>query len=614
MVDPAKHPSASTGEDGEAAIPAKTVTQIIFEQLEDMIYIRYGDKSKAFYKPSSKDECAAALADMGSIAQDAIARIEADFEGLYMDLVAFNIQAWRTHQNEKLARLMLAARHLCTAFQIPFSRDQWVRVIKHVRTIRNERLPDHKDNRVLWAAALAASQGTDMEADMEVFRVLISFFVAWTDGTGSVERFLGAHAAFLQAHVGGEANDAGEICLEIAKEGPSTEGEIFENVEGVLRFTEFSRSCARLWRTHHGRRFASYRERKDKGVKKEWRMKGSIKAVGVGQARAVKALVALAREHAVAGGQPGDVDTFIGVGRRTLMRKVAKIGCSKPTKKLGEFRETTAKRSASKARAGVWQGFNKTPIQYRPKPGGALPSMVALPHREHRVNGEDETSASSKKRRGQFLMAGTSVSKRVLRMGTGKWLGRQGAAAVSQRKQKADDRQSSAIQSKAPARVSSTSELHIPNLDTKKLLLWLKIVAHGQSVRTTATGCSEECYLPAQETCAKLVLHKDFEQKHYNMSAALRREVLSTDSKWQLAKSEDETGSTTIRTLEDCRQFLLRMRRLPAMAGVQATFLKPQGASLAASRGVLKPPGASLAASHGGPRISSGRWPRRVAA
>ena len=79
MVDPAKHPSASTGEDGEAAIPAKTVTQIIFEQLEDMIYIRYGDKSKAFYKPSSKDECAAALADMGSIAQDVIARIEADF-------------------------------------------------------------------------------------------------------------------------------------------------------------------------------------------------------------------------------------------------------------------------------------------------------------------------------------------------------------------------------------------------------------------------------------------------------------------------------------------------------------------------------------------------------
>ena len=210
-------------------------------------------------------------------------------------------------------------------------------------------------------------------------------------------------------------------------------------------------------------------------------------------------------------------------------------------------------------------------------------------------------------------MASTSVSKSVLRIGASKWLRRPGAPAVSQEKQKADDRKSRAIQSKAPVRVSSASELHTANLDTKKLLLWLKIVAHGQSVRTTATGCSEECYLPAQETCAKLVLHKDFEQKHYNMSAALRRLIVSTDSKWQLPKSEDETGSTTIRTLEDCRRFLLCIRRLPAMAGVQAIFLKPSGASLAASRGVLKPPGASLAASRGGPLLS-GRWPRRAAA
>ena len=58
------------------------------------------------------------------------------------------------------------------------------------------------------------------------------------------------------------------------------------------------------------RRKKGTKERKDKGVKKDWRMKGSIKAVGVGQTRAVKAVVALAREHAAVGAQPADANTF----------------------------------------------------------------------------------------------------------------------------------------------------------------------------------------------------------------------------------------------------------------------------------------------------------------
>ena len=118
-VDPRSSPSASTGAAGvvgDESAPPKTVTQIIFEQLEDMTYIRYGTQSKAFWKPTSKDECAAALADMASIAEDTLHRLEADFAGLYMDLEALNTRAWRTTQREKHARLMQAARHLCEAF------------------------------------------------------------------------------------------------------------------------------------------------------------------------------------------------------------------------------------------------------------------------------------------------------------------------------------------------------------------------------------------------------------------------------------------------------------------------------------------------------------------
>ena len=102
----------------------------------------------------------------------------------------------------------------------------------------------HKDNRVLWAAALAFSQGKDEEADVATLRPLIAFFVAWTDGTGTVERFLGAHASFLDAHVGGDdvVNEAAETCLEIAREGPSTEAEMFGTINGVLSFSKREKS------------------------------------------------------------------------------------------------------------------------------------------------------------------------------------------------------------------------------------------------------------------------------------------------------------------------------------------------------------------------------------
>ena len=95
MVDPTKHPSVSTGEVGESTTPEKTITQIVFE-----IHIRYGAKSRRLYGPTTKDECTTALADMGSIAEHAIARVEADFAGLYMDLMALNISEWAAAQGK----------------------------------------------------------------------------------------------------------------------------------------------------------------------------------------------------------------------------------------------------------------------------------------------------------------------------------------------------------------------------------------------------------------------------------------------------------------------------------------------------------------------------------
>ena len=130
------------------------------------------------------------------------------------------------------------------------------------------------DNRIVWAAALAASQGTSAEEDMARAKPLIAFVVAFMDGTGSVERFLGTRAGFLDAHQAQGEHESAELCLDIAKEGPITAEEMILEGGETLRFTDFSRECARLWHTQCGRRFSSYRQRTNKGVRNTgWRLK-----------------------------------------------------------------------------------------------------------------------------------------------------------------------------------------------------------------------------------------------------------------------------------------------------------------------------------------------------
>eukprot|EP00974_Lingulodinium_polyedra_P066889 6472974-Lingulodinium_polyedra.AAC.1 len=90
-----------------------------------------------------------------------------------------------------------------------------------------------------------------------------------------------------------------EVCLELAKEGPLTEEEVFTKDPqnpAVLLFTDWSRWRAQLWRAFSGRRFACYNVGKDKGMRGAgWRLRGSLKVVGTMQARAAKASVRVAR-------------------------------------------------------------------------------------------------------------------------------------------------------------------------------------------------------------------------------------------------------------------------------------------------------------------------------
>ena len=69
---------------------------------------------------------------------------------------------------------------------------------------------------------------------------------------------------------------------------------------------------------------------------------GSMKAVAVGQARGANALLAMAKDaetKAAAGKHPPYVETFIGIGRRKLLRVKTGVMPSNPSKPMLDFRK-----------------------------------------------------------------------------------------------------------------------------------------------------------------------------------------------------------------------------------------------------------------------------------
>ena len=54
---------------------AKTITQIVHEQLQDKIQIRYGDRTKYLFTSTSRNDVAPVLAEMKSVVEDVLARL-----------------------------------------------------------------------------------------------------------------------------------------------------------------------------------------------------------------------------------------------------------------------------------------------------------------------------------------------------------------------------------------------------------------------------------------------------------------------------------------------------------------------------------------------------------
>ena len=186
MVDPHEEPcgdsAAPQGEAGSHAQgTAKTITQIVMEQLSDAVEIRYGSKLKVLWNKTSKAECQASMNEISQVVHDTLSRLRVDFrdQDLYMAFEAMDIKAWQTASETKMMALRQKARRLCDSLKLPYSGESWSQVVRHV--VRTKRALDSTasettDNRVLWfLAARACPANSTVTECMHTLEPLISF-------------------------------------------------------------------------------------------------------------------------------------------------------------------------------------------------------------------------------------------------------------------------------------------------------------------------------------------------------------------------------------------------------------------------------------------------------
>jgi len=327
---------------------------------------------------TTKEEIEETLREIATISSDMLDRVWADFgEGdLYMQIQTMDVAVWTLAQQEghgsaKHLALRRYARNWHEVLGLQWVAADWELV---VTAAVGERGRDTTvDNRAVWARVLSIS-GSVRRA-IERSELLIRFYLSLSDGTGTVERQLGRHAAYLDCHGPGALSEA---CLEIAVEGPEVETEIATQRDGHLLLTACSRQWAELWVATRGRRFGVYKLRADVGRKCRLRYQGSLKSVQARVRAALDSLVKKARRDQV----PQHKDTrrtVVGHRRNELFLGAAARDPAPQSKKLASFRKVTRDRVKAKKAVRLWRGIDKTLPPARPKMGDRLPHMVAAP-------------------------------------------------------------------------------------------------------------------------------------------------------------------------------------------------------------------------------------------
>ena len=572
-------------------------------------------------------DCKEALASIGRVAKDVIERLRAEFhsEDLYLAYQAFDvsvcskISSAATPDAPLKARLERAGRKLCTALGITHDKvawraatkiavTHWQHLIAQRETTASTSDDSADDNRRAWRAAMEASNFPPSVVPA------VRFYLATWDGTGAVERGLGQDAAIQQQHVGQRARSCPDAdiysgLLELHLDGPQDEASMFKRTdEGVLLFTEFSRSCAQEWLSQRGRRFACYKTRKDQGTKRPERLKGTDRAVQLLARSAYQQQRELAKADLVRASTPGAQpavkrQTVLGVDRLKLIATVSRLPASQIQKQPGRFRLATARKLAEKKASGTWCGWSQEVP--RPRLGGAA-QVVAATHsaavqatrarmwlggqarRQARASSIPIGSGSCHKRK-----AAVSMNEPVPSSG-GHWKRRRVAAkpqpsatavASSSSRVSTNDGQKLASSASTPGatRLSSSKpakgkeytidksletmvKQRAKDPDTKTLLSWLQAITTGGIV-----SCEQRCMAVQSSlgsSCA-IRLEGDFAKKHPCLAGALRTAAQASKGKWAVGAGASMPSSKklasnvyTIARKRDVVPFLLQARRV----------------------------------------------------
>jgi hypothetical protein len=366
-------PSTAAGlDDSDPPSTPMTGTQIAMEQILYIGQVEYANNITDFHaNKSPKHLFAEGMKEMGQVIAAAEARVFADFHesDLYMCLEIFDLDAWlpvlplassqsvcSTDTGLRLGRKLRAYFDFFP--QVYKTIDDWVLVVaiavRHKNSLQQERPQrnpeDRLDHRICWASAAAEIARCHPWADVPV-----RGYLTWIDGTGSVERALGIHAAVLASHEGRKTrqscDDALEMCAELRLDGPAESTQIsYQDRYGQDHVGQFGKECAALWLATRARRFGAYKTRKDAGTTKPVRKISSFKKQRTLQLQALDSISKGGRKYGWLRGSSKD--------RMADLKKEVMSSRVTPTKTLGDFIDTTEKYVQMKTAVGLWRGFS----------------------------------------------------------------------------------------------------------------------------------------------------------------------------------------------------------------------------------------------------------------
>ena len=471
--------------------------------------------------------------EVQTIADDTLERLKVHFheDELRCTLECLDVRRWQEalEQDAKAVtmNLLLKARQLCKALQVEFDIDVFhcliFEAIRQRTKLLIERDDEQKlqgmepDSRLVWHRAAAASRGAESESAFEKMSLLLSFLFSLEMGTGSVERDLGALKAFEEPHKGGKNSEHDRshwaaVCLDLWSDGPQTEADVVGDAlveNGILLLTDFTRRCADLWVSVHGRRFGIYKERCDKDTKRcvGKRSTGTLKAVKLAQEAATVALSAMAEGDKTAANAPAR-QTLLGFPRGDIAYNAAvakRTGEVATTKRMAAFRAETALVLQTKKSVACYPGF------------AAKAKM-----RRKTICGESRATSEF------YTPLGTCVASRIAAQAA-KWLGKKGAAllpaAASAKKKKKgisfvyDSRSATSSSATWPRRqpanvvVPSVCGLVRQNeeMSNRVLLRWVNTLCRGGTL-ADAAGHVLHCE-PAAVSSDKLVVSQRFKTR-----------------------------------------------------------------------------------------------------